>query len=228
MRQERGESPTLAEYLWRFPRYKEPLRLQFEIDQGLGEELPAAAPAGQVDRSTLTWSSDRTGRPRLANSSWPRVPGYTILEELGRGGMGVVYKARQLRLNRIVALKMILAGAHAGAEATLRFLSEAEVVARLRHPQIIQIHATGDHEGLPFVEFEYVEGGSLAGRLDGTPWTARDAATLIERLARGIAAAHQKEVVHRDLKPANILLTGDGTPKIADFGLAKRSTATSG
>ena len=144
-----------------------------------------------------------------------------ILGELGRGGMGVVYKARQVNLNRICALKMILAGAHAGPEAAARFLSEAETVARLEHPAIVQIHHLGDHDGRPYLELEYVDGGSLDDRSDGTPLPAGEAAELVEALARAIHYSHGLGVVHRDLKPSNILLTHDGRAKIADFGLAK-------
>jgi hypothetical protein len=154
----------------------------------------------------------------------PAIDGYEILGELGRGGMGVVYRARQILLKRPCVLKMILAGAHAGAEATVRFLAEAEAVARLQHPNIVQIHHIGQADGLPFFELEYAEGGSLDRRLDGTPWKARPAAELVEVLARGVAEAHRLGIVHRDLKPANVLLTADGTPKITDFGLAKSLT----
>jgi serine/threonine-protein kinase len=135
--------------------------------------------------------------------------------------MGVVYKALQLRLNRVVALKMILAGDYAPAETVVRFMAEAESIARVHHPHIVQIFAYGDHDGRPYFEMEYVDGGSLADRLGGKPWPLRDAAWLVETLARAIHAAHRLGVVHRDLKPANILLTNDGIPKIADFGLAK-------
>ena len=131
--------------------------------------------------------------------------------------MGVVYKARQLRLNRIVALKMILAGDHAPPEAGIRFLTEAEAVARLQHPQIVQIFSFGDQDGRPYLEMEYVAGGSLADRIDGTPWAASEAASLIETLARAIHEAHRLGIVHRDLKPANVLLAADGTPTGGEF-----------
>jgi serine/threonine-protein kinase len=135
--------------------------------------------------------------------------------------MGVVYRARQLRLNRIVAVKTILAGDHATPEAAIRFLAEAEAVARLQHPNIVQIFALGEHDGRPFFEMEYVSGGSLADRLNGKEWPPREAARLVETLAMAIHEVHRLGIVHRDLKPANILLSVDGIPKIADFGLAK-------
>jgi tetratricopeptide (TPR) repeat protein len=150
------------------------------------------------------------------------LPGYEILGELGRGGMGVVYKARQIGLNRLVALKMILAGGHASAGELDRFRTEAEAVARLQHPNVVAIHEVGEQNGLPYFSLEYCEGGSLAARLDGTPWEPANAAALGETLARAMQAAHARGIVHRDLKPANILLAGDGKPKIADFGLAKQ------
>ena len=165
---------------------------------------------------------DRPARPA------PEVAGYEILGELGRGAMGVVYRARQVLLNRPCAVKMILAGAHADPVAALRFLAEAEAVARLRHPNVVQVHTLGSADGLPFVELEYVEGGSLEQRLDGTPWPARRAAGLVEALARGVAEAHRLGIVHRDLKPANVLMAADGTPKITDFGLAKFLESDSG
>jgi serine/threonine protein kinase len=152
---------------------------------------------------------------------WPVVAGYDILGELGRGGMGVVYKARQLPLNRLVALKMILAGPHADPEALARLRTEAEAVARLRHPNIVQIHEVGNQDGCPYLALEYVEGGTLAGKLAGMPYPPRPAAQLLETLARAVHHAHEQGIVHRDLKPANVLLTADGAPKIADFGLAK-------
>ena len=144
----------------------------------------------------------------------PTVPGYEILRELGRGGMGVVYQARHRKLNRLVALKMILAGSHAGAADLARFQTEAEAIARLQHPNIVQVYEVGEHEGQPFFSLEFCGGGSLEKKLDGTPLPPREAAALVETLARAMQAAHEQHVIHRDLKPANVLLADDGTPKI--------------
>jgi WD40 repeat protein len=171
----------------------------------------------------------------------PIVPGYEILAEVGRGGMGVVYRARQKGLNRLVALKMILAGAHAGPDTLARFRAEAEAVAQLQHPHIVQIYEVNEYDGRPYFSLEYVEGGSLAERLNGTPQPPDAAARLVRTLAEAIHVAHQRGIVHRDLKPGNILLSfsrdpeGSASdalpsgsrlnktiPKITDFGLAKR------
>jgi tetratricopeptide (TPR) repeat protein len=154
----------------------------------------------------------------------PSVPGYALVRELGRGGMGVVYLAQQLRLNRSVALKMPPAGL--GVEEWLRFRTEAEAAARLQHSHIVQVHETGEHQGRPFLVMELLEGGSLAQQLTREPLAARPAAELGEKLARAIHYAHERGVLHRDLKPANILLTADGTPKVTDFGLARRLDVT--
>jgi tetratricopeptide (TPR) repeat protein/tRNA A-37 threonylcarbamoyl transferase component Bud32 len=177
----------------------------------------------------------------------PTVPGYEILEVLGRGGMGVVYKARHISLNRIVALKMILAGSHAEESQRARFRTEAEAVASLRHPNIVQIHEVGEHEGNPYFSLEFIAGGILADRLDGAPLSAAQAAGLVETLAHGMAHAHELGIIHRDLKPANVLLSlsreppasagpalaggerlNEAVPKITDFGLAKRLDSDAG
>jgi WD40 repeat protein/serine/threonine protein kinase/tetratricopeptide (TPR) repeat protein len=145
--------------------------------------------------------------------AWPAVPGYSVLEELGSGGMGVVYLARQESLNRLVALKMIREAAQALPENRDRFGAEARAVARLQHPNIVQIYEVGEHRGLPFFALEYADGGSLAGHLTGTPQSADQAACLVETLARAMHYAHSRGIVHRDLKPANILLQEHETTK---------------
>jgi WD40 repeat protein len=170
----------------------------------------------------------------------PNIPGYEIVGMLGRGGMGVVYKARHVQLQRLVALKMIGVGANAGLEQHKRFLSEARAVARLQHPNIVQIYDIGEHEGLPYFSLELLDRGSLARLIAGTPQAPRRAAEMVEILARAMNYSHQCGVVHRDLKPANILLADCGARmadsacqstisdppsallKITDFGLAKQ------
>jgi serine/threonine-protein kinase len=152
----------------------------------------------------------------------PAITGFEILEELGRGGMGVVYKARQINLGRLVALKMVLAGAHAGPDELDWFQREAEAVASLQHPDIVRIHDVGQADGLPYLSLEFIDGGSLAQQMTGRPQDITRAAWTIRTVARAIHAAHRQGIVHRDLKPANILLAADGRPKITDFGLARR------
>jgi serine/threonine protein kinase len=206
---------------------------------------PAPAPDVSLPESAATLADTKIAAPP------PNLPDYEILGELGHGGMGVVYKARQRSLNRLVALKMIRSGSQARPEDLVRFLTEAEAVARLQHPHIVQIHAFGQHNGQPYFALEFVDGGSLDKQLAHTPQAARTAAALLETLARTMHAVHQHGILHRDLKPANILLApaacglapaakpqaaalaggsrrNNYTPKITDVGLAKRLADSDG
>jgi tetratricopeptide (TPR) repeat protein len=183
----------------------------------------AAGSESGADRETHTPAAACTTGPDGTPVPAPEmVAGYELLELLGRGAMGVVYKARQPGLKRLVALKMVLAGSHAGAHELARFRAEAEAVARLQHPGIVQLHEVGEHDGVPFFSLEFVDGGSLARKIDSTPQAPRQAAEWVREIALAVGYAHAHGVIHRDLKPANILLTAEGQLKIADFGLARR------
>ncbi len=184
-----------------------------------GTSSAVTAPSAAAEGFTLPPSA---GPPPDA----PSVPGYEILGELGRGGMGVVYQARHLGLKRLVALKMVLAGPYATAAELRRFRAEAEAVARLQHANIVQIYEVGEHQGRPYLALEYVSGGSLADQVAAGAPAPRAAAEQVEALARAMHWAHLRGVVHRDIKPANVLLTAHGTPKITDFGAAKRLDQT--
>jgi serine/threonine-protein kinase len=150
------------------------------------------------------------------------VGAYSIERVLGRGGMGIVYKARHTKLGRQVALKMVLAGGHAPKQLLQRFIAEAQAVAHLQHPNIVQIFEVGEHEGLPYFSLEYVNGSSLDKKIAGKPLPADEATRLMITLADAMQYAHDHGVLHRDLKPANVMTTQDGIPKVTDFGLAKR------
>ena len=224
LRRRKEADVGLDEFARRFPAYVEELRQRL-----------ARASAPTVGRENLERAA--SGR------ELPLVPGFEIIEEIGRGGMGIVYQARQLGLNRIVALKMILTGFQAGPKDLARFRAEAEALARLQHPNIVQIYEVGEAAGRPYFALEFVAGGSLAQHLHGRPQPVRSAAQFVETLARAVHAAHAHGVIHRDLKPANILMMSSGVvsgewskdsspathhapltsyqPKITDFGLAK-------
>ena len=208
---------------------------------------PAENPEPLSPTVSCKTSGSLTSPPQPRNL--PVIPGYEILEELGRGGMSVVYKARDLQLNRVLALKMIPAGYAAAADLD-RFRAEAQAIARLQHPNIVQVHEIRDHEGTPFFALEFCSEGSLAQRINCTPLPPRESAQVVQKLARAMHYAHQRAVIHRDLKPANVLLQSPstdaernrrgkqkhkerdssspcfGTPKVTDFGLAKKLDET--
>jgi serine/threonine protein kinase len=235
VREELGEHPTAAVWLARFPQWRDRLERMLDIgalfenvddlldDDSFAEQ--ATEPESKADASADLPATRDLGPPAKAPTPLrepdPWIDHYELLEKIGRGGMGIVYKARQLGLNRIVALKAILAGQDAAPDQRARFRREAETMARLCHPNIVPIYAIGERDGCPFFTMEFVEGCNLAQRIAGKPQPGRKAATWVEVLARAVSYAHQQGLVHRDLKPSNVVLTTDDVPKITDFGLAK-------
>lgn len=196
-----------------------------EVDVSPGTTVVGSTPAAAVDDGDFELSSsvagNRSSAKKAGLSAGLRIGDYEVLGELGRGGMGVVYKARHLKLDRMVAIKMILSGPHAGREATERFIAEARAVAKLQDPGIVQIFDIGEHSGQAWFSLEFVEGTDLQKELARKPRTAREAAQILRDLCRAMQAAHEKGILHRDLKPANVLISSDGVLKITDFGLAK-------
>lgn len=192
--------PRLVEELRHFRAVEAQVAVLFPESSASGGPLPTPAPA---------------------TAELPQIPGYDVESLLGRGGMGVVYKGRHRKLNRPVAIKMLLAGTCATAIERERFLREAEAAARLQHPNIVPVYDVGDHAGRTYFTMEFVEGGTLADQLAGVPQPAHQAAELLATLADAVHAAHQSQIVHRDLKPSNVLMTVSGAPKVNDFGLAR-------
>ena len=224
LREERGEFPAIEEYSRRFPGLADRLVLLFEVHRAIesGRLLEPTDLAPRPDPPSRAPSSGSTRPiPKIKRLRDPRRT------RSRRDGSRLPREAAS-SLNRFVALKVILAGGHAGKAQVDRFRAEAEAVARLQHPNIVQIHDVGEQDGRPFFALELVEGGSLARRLHGTPQPATCAASWTRTLARAVEAAHRKGIIHRDLKPTNILLAADGTLKITDFGLAKAIGADAG
>ncbi len=225
--QKRGTPITPEELCRDCPQLVDQLRQHIRALQSLHPALDAVNNRGSGYESQKISSApaeDSGLGIRRARS----VPGYEILGELGRGGMGVVYKARQKSLDRVVALKMILAGASAAPQQRARFQVEAEAIARLQHPNIVQVYEFGEQDRCPYFSLEYVEGRTLREYLSDNVPTPLHAAAFVEQLARAVDYAHQRGIIHRDLKPCNILLTHTDIPKITDFGLAKRLDGGSG
>jgi serine/threonine protein kinase/tetratricopeptide (TPR) repeat protein len=231
IREEFGEKPKLVDFAARFPGHVERLQRLFAVhgaleDDNWDKELDSAlagdaatmmpGPADGNEPPSFTELGDSGSRKK---THWPRKsrgsrpveppPGYELLEEIGRGGMAVVFRAKQQILNRTVALKMLLAGGVASKEVLARIQQEAQAVAQLQHPGIVQIHEVGEHRGLPYLSLEYVAGGTLHSWLDGRPLPPLEAARIIEQLAQTTQFAHERGIVHRDLKPANVLLSGE-------------------
>jgi hypothetical protein len=233
LRKSLGRPADLEDFLRRFPEHAETLRKRLQAtaefftvppDGPKGSDTTTVPPAPTLPPGAWpqTVQSTGGGANEAAEPVGPAIPGYEILGLLGRGGMGVVFGARQTALDRLVALKVMLHAEYAGKEERRRFHTEARAVAQLQHPNIVQIFEIGEHQGVPYFTLEFCAGGSLDRKLAGRPLEPRDAVALVEKLARTIHVAHQRHIVHRDLKPANVLLTADGTPKVTDFGLAKR------
>jgi predicted Ser/Thr protein kinase len=244
LREEHDETPDLQQFQQPFPQHADDLRrhieLRRELHEEMGRALAESGPPSAAEVATFAPNHNPSMPPTGAPTTQPApqelpspagrvaVAGYEVLGVLGKGGMGIVYKARQLGLDREVALKMILHAEHAGEEERQRFRTEALAVARLHHPNIVQVHEVGECQGLEYFSMEYCPGGNLADKMDGKPWEPKRAARLVETLARAVHAAHRAQVVHRDLKPANVLIGADGRLKITDFGLAKRLDAEGG
>jgi eukaryotic-like serine/threonine-protein kinase len=250
LRLKAGQPARVEDYLPRFPELDQPavvcalaaaefhqrrrLEPQLSPDEyaarfpQVADEMARHLNGADASRPAVPTTRPRQPPRPAAGPAVPHVPGYEILGLLGKGGMGVVYKARQVALDRVVALKMLLHSGHADAEDLARFRTEAQAAARLQHPHIVAVYEIGSHAGLPFFSLEYVPGGGLDRLIAGTPRGAQESARIMLALARAVHHAHGQGVLHRDLKPANVLLAEDGTPKITDFGLAKRLDVPSG
>ncbi|MBS0265450.1 MAG: serine/threonine protein kinase, partial [Planctomycetes bacterium] len=234
---EAGLTPDLDEVVRRNPEFTNELREFFQdkarfdlVARPFRPEIDVAAGPVLAEATFLSSEAQSDAQPASAIGVGKKLRyfgDYELLEEVARGGMGVVYKARQSTLKRIVALKMILSGQLAGADAVNRFYAEAEAAAKLVHPNVVPIFEIGNHEGQHYFSMAFIEGESLAHRLVGGPLSPREAAQLMTKVADAISYSHIEGVVHRDLKPANVLLDKVGEPHVTDFGLAKQFSTQS-
>jgi WD40 repeat protein/serine/threonine protein kinase len=227
---EAGQVPDRAEWLARYPDLADDLRKFFANHDHLarvGEPLRAAAPAQPPTLEAATLAPDTSPAEPVPDTV--RYFGdYELREEIARGGMGVVYRARQVSLNREVALKMILAGQLASEADVRRFRTEAEAAANLDHPNIVPIYEVGEHHGQHYFSMKLVPGGSLADRIPALVKDPKAAVRLVAAVTRAVHHAHQRGILHRDLKPGNVLIDTQGEPHVTDFGLAKRTTDAAG
>jgi WD40 repeat protein/tetratricopeptide (TPR) repeat protein/tRNA A-37 threonylcarbamoyl transferase component Bud32 len=236
-RRQKGQSFSVNEYLGRFPGNAHAIERVFRqhlLEAAANEErtvptalddLPDFPLTGSQQGEPLSSATTALGEDELppdpaSPSWWPVLTDYEIISELGQGGMGVVYKARQRSLNRLVALKMVAGTTHTALQLA-RFRSEADAIARLQHPNIVSIYSIGQYRGSPYFALELVEGGTLRSRIDAGPMNPVACVRIIESVARAVHFAHENRIVHRDLKPGNILLTSNAEPKVTDFGVAK-------
>jgi serine/threonine-protein kinase len=224
--QEAGQTPDRQTWLDRYPDLATELR-EFFADQDRLDRL--ARPLRSLAVSSGPGSTDTPPPTQTVCETAPLLPppprsfgDYTVLGAVGQGGMGVVWKARQKRPDRLVALKMFRAADLASPTDVQRFRNEAEVIAQLDHPHILPVYEVGEYDGVQFFSMKLAEGGSLADHLDRFRAEPRAAAGLLATVARAVHYAHQRGVLHRDLKPSNILLDAQGEPHVSDFGLAKR------
>ena len=238
-----GQRVRVEAYLEHFPQLRDDRTARRELilsELRLCRELGEPIDAGELERrfpDDAGWLAAQLERlqpnssrePTLvdeaddtAASVWPQLPGFDVLDELGRGGMGVVYRAIQRKLNRVVAIKALRRQFSGSAKARQRLHKEAEAIAHLQHPFIVQLYDVIEHEGEVYLVLEYVRGASLAARLQKGRLSIEESVRLTRQIAQAMQHAHAHGIIHRDLKPSNVLLTVDGIPKITDFGLAKR------
>ncbi len=219
IREQLGQAP-LDDLAGRFPALAVRLRRQVAIHEAIN------IPDSQVVNVPVAQASPPPNRPRAAGPGWPTLPGYQVERLLGQGTIGTVYQAREVQFNRVVALKLVPQEALGPPAEFARIRAEVEAIGRWAHPNVVPVEAISEHGGQACFEMAFVAGGSLADELDGTPRPPHNASSLLRIIARVLHEAHTQGIIHRNLKPSNILLQPNGTPRVADFGLARRGDLT--